>query len=96
MIDTYVRMIRLWYIYLPEQRKQIFSKLERQVMRALNMKEGDTQRQTKPVFDLYRDSLEDVMDSDIDDEVPGRNNPLRPSKRSASALQPERAVALLS
>ena len=55
-------------------------------MRALNMREGDTQRQTEPVFDPYRDSLEDVMDSNIDDGVPGRNNSLQPSKCSAPAL----------
>ena len=65
-------------------------------MRALNMREGDTQGQTEPVFDPYRDSLEDVMDSNVDNGVPGRNNPLRPSKPSAPALRPERAVPLLS
>ena len=65
-------------------------------MRTLNLREGDTQGQTKPVFDPYRDSLEDVINSDVDDGVPGRNNPLQPSKPSTPALQPERAVPLLS
>ena len=65
-------------------------------MRALNMREWNTQRQTEPVFDLYRDSLEDVINSNIDDGVPGRNNPLPPSKSSAPALWSERAVPLLS
>lgn len=46
-------------------------------MRALNMREGDTQRQTELVFDLYKDNLEDIMDSNIDDGVSGRNNSLR-------------------
>ena len=55
-------------------------------MRALNMREGDNQGQINPVFDPYRNSLENVMDSDIDNGVPGRNNPLRPSKSSAPAL----------
>ena len=86
MIDTYIRTIKLWYIYLPERRKQIFSKLKLQVIRALNMRKGDTQGQIEPVFDPYRDSLEDVMDSNVDKGVPGRNNPLRPSKPSAPAL----------
>ena len=96
MIDMYVWTIKLWYVYLPEQRKQILLKLKRQVMHALNMREGDTQGQTEPVFDPYRDSLEDVIDSDVDDGVPGKNNPLQPSKPSAPALQPERAIPLLS
>ena len=96
MIDTYTRTIKLWYVYLPEQRNQIFLKLKRQVILALNVRERDTQGQTEPVFDPYRDSLEDVMDSNVDNGVPGRNNPLRPSKPSAPALRPERAVPLLS
>ena len=96
MIDTYVRTIKLWYFYLPKQRKQIFSKLKRQVIRALNMREGDTQGQTEPMFDPYRDSLKDVMDSNINDGVPGRNNSLQPSKSNAPALQLERAVPRLS
>ena len=96
MIDTYVQTIKLWYVYSLERRKQILSKLKRQVMRALNMREKDTQGQTEPVFDPYKDSLEDVMDSNVDDGVPSRNNPLRPSKPSAPALQPGRAVSLLS
>lgn len=28
----------------------------------------------KPVFDLYKDSLEDVIDNNIDDGLSGRNN----------------------
>ena len=60
------------------------------------MREADSQEQTEPVFDPYRDSLKNVMDSNVDDGVPGRNNPLQPSKPSAPALQPERAVPLLS
>lgn len=55
-------------------------------MRTLNIREGDTQGQTKPIFDLYKYSLEAVMDSDIDDRVPGKNNPLQPSTPSALAF----------
>lgn len=50
------------------------------------MKKRDIQRQTELVFNLYRDSLEDVIDSNIDDELPSRNNHLWPSKLSAPAL----------
>ena len=96
MIDTYARMIKLWYVYLPKQRKQILSKLKRQVMRALNMREGDTQGQTEPVFDLERNSLKDVIDSDVDDGVSGRSNPLRLLKPSAPALRLERVIPFLS
>lgn len=60
------------------------------------MKERDIQRQTELVFNLYRDSLEDVMDSDIDDELLGKNNNLRPSKPSTPAVWPGKAVPLLS
>ncbi len=45
------------------------SKLKRQVMRALNIKAEDTQGQTEPVHDLYKDSLDNVLDSDINDTV---------------------------
>ena len=96
MIDTYVQTIKLWYAYLLEQRKQIFSKLKRPILCALNMKEKNTQGQIGPLFDLYRDSQEDVMDSNIDDWLTGRNNLLQPSKLSTPALWPERAVLLLS
>ena len=96
MIDKYIWTIKLWYAYLLKQRKQIFSKFKRQVICALNMKEKDTQRQTEPVFDLYRDSLEDVMDSNIDDRLLGENNYLRLSKPSTLILWPEKAVLLLS
>ena len=41
-MDTYVWTIKLWYVYTPEQKMQILSKLKRQVMRALNMRERDT------------------------------------------------------
>ena len=50
----------------------------------------------EPVFDLYRDSLEDIIDSNIDDGLPNRNNHLWPSKPSTPALQPRKAVLLLS
>ncbi len=74
MIDKYVRIPRLWYDYKMERGQQILSKLKRQVMRALNIKAGDTQGQTEPVHDLYQDSLDDVLDSNIDDTVASKIN----------------------
>lgn len=38
-------------------------------MHALNIKEKNTQRQTKPVFNLYKDSLEDIIDSNVNNRV---------------------------
>ena len=38
-------------------------------MRALNIKVGDTQGQTEPVYNPYKDSLNNVLDSDIDNIV---------------------------
>ena len=52
-------------------------------MHTLNMREGDMQGQIEPLFDLYRDRLEDVIDNDVDDGVHGRNNPLQLLKPSA-------------
>ena len=34
----------------------------------------------EPVFDLCKDNLEDVMDSNIDDELTSKNNHLQLSK----------------
>ena len=48
------------------------------------------------MFDLDKDNLEDVIDSNIDNRLPGRNNHLCSSKLSISALQPGKAVLLLS
>ena len=67
--DIYVWILRLWYNYKVEQRQQIISKLRRQVMRALNIKVGDILRQTKPVHNPYKDSLDEVLDSNINDIV---------------------------
>lgn len=55
-------------------------------MRALNMKEEDTQGQTKPMFHIHKNNLEDVMDNNIDDILFSRNNYLRLSKLSVPAL----------
>lgn len=43
-------------------------------MRALNIREEDTQGQTKPISDLFRDNLKDVINSNINDQVLSRNN----------------------
>lgn len=60
------------------------------------MRERDTKGQTEPVFDLYKDNLEDVIDSYINDGVLDRNNSLQLSKPSASALWLEKLISLLS
>lgn len=59
------------------------------------MREDDTQTQTELVFDSYSDSLEDIIDSDIDDGIPEKNNPLQLSNSSALALRLEKALLLL-
>ena len=58
-------------------------------MQALNIKVGDTPGQTEPVHDLYKDSLDDVLDSNIDDTVASKidTNPY-PLRQTASATQP--------
>ena len=71
---------------MPKQKKQILSKLRWHVIHALNMRKEDTQEQTEPMFDPYKDGLEDVINSNIDDRVPGKNNPLQPSKSNTSTL----------
>lgn len=38
------------------------------------------------MFNLYKDSLEEVIDSNIDDGVLGKNNSLQPLKLRVSAL----------
>ena len=43
-------------------------------MRVLKIKEKDTQEQTELVFNSYRDCLEDVMDSNINNGLAGKNN----------------------
>ena len=45
------------------------SKLRQQVMRALNNKVGDTSRQTEPIHALWKNSLDDVLDSNINNIV---------------------------
>lgn len=51
MIDTYLRTLKMWYKYEVERKRQILSKLKRQVMRAFNIREEDTQGQTELVFE---------------------------------------------
>lgn len=45
------------------------SKLKQQVIQALNIKTKDIQRQTELVHDSYKNSLDNVIDSNIDDIV---------------------------
>ncbi len=85
----YIRTLRLWYDYKLEQRQQIVAKLKRQVMRAFNITVGDTQGQTEPIHNPYKDSLDDILDSDIDDimakTIYTKPGPLR---QDASITQP--------
>ncbi len=57
-------------------------------MRALNIKAENTQGQMEPVHDPYKDSLDDVLDIDIDDTVAGTINTNPYSlRRTTSATQ---------
>ncbi len=89
MIDTYLQTLRLWYDYKVERRQQIISKLKRQVMRAMNIKARDSLGQTEPVHDPYKDSQDDVLDSNINDTVASTidTNPSS-SRRTTSLIQP--------
>lgn len=55
-------------------------------MRTLNIRERDTQGQIQPVFDPYRNSLDNVIDNNIDDEILDRNNLPRPTKPNTSVF----------
>ena len=63
-------------------------------MHTLNIRKKDTSGQIELVFNLYRNILKDVMDSNINNKVFGRNNLLQLSKPSAPTLRLERAVLL--
>ena len=41
-------------------------------MSAVNIKVGDTQGQTEPVYNPYKDSLDDFLDSNINDTMSSR------------------------
>lgn len=43
-------------------------------MNILNIRKKDIQGQTELTFDFYSDNLNNVMDSNIDDRISGRNN----------------------
>lgn len=47
------------------------------------------------IFDLYKDSLKDVIDSNIDDRIPDKNNSLQLLKPRISAFWPKKAILLL-
>lgn len=40
----------------------------------LNMRKRDTQKKLELMFNFYKDSLEDIMDININDEVLNKNN----------------------
>lgn len=92
IIDTYVKTIKLYYVYLPEQKKHILLKFKQGVVHALNIRVKNISKQTKPVFDSYKDNLEDMIDNNIDNRVPSKNNFLWPLKLSAPAFQLKRAI----
>lgn len=66
----YIRTLQIWYNYKLEQRQQIITKLKYQVMRVFNIKVGNTQGQTKLVHNPYKDSLNNILDSNIEDIGP--------------------------
>lgn len=45
------------------------SKLKRQVIRALNIKIMDIQWQIKLIYDFYKGSLDNILDSNIGDQT---------------------------
>ncbi len=57
-------------------------------MRALNITVGDTQRQIEPVHNPYKDSLDNILDSDIDN-IMAKTVYIKPGplKQSASITQ---------
>lgn len=38
------------------------------------MRKRNIQEQIKPVFDFYKNNLEDIMNSNINDRIPDKNN----------------------
>lgn len=44
------------------------------------------------MFDSYKNSLKDVIDSNINDEIPSKNNSLKPSKSSVLAFWSKKAI----
>lgn len=46
---------------------------KRQVISALNIKIKNTQIQTKPVYDFYKNSLDNVMNNNIDEIIDNTN-----------------------
>lgn len=48
------------------------------------------------MFDLYKDSLENIIDNNIDNKVSGRNNLLQLLKLKVTAFWLEKAILLLS
>lgn len=94
--DMYVYTIKLWYIYLPKWKKQIFSKFKEYIIPASNIREKNIQGQTKSLFNLYKDSLKDMIDNNIDNRISDKNNFLLPSKPSILAFQIKKAILFLS
>lgn len=65
MIDTYIQTLWLWYDHKQKWREQIIAKLKYQVMCTFNIRVGNTQSQIKLVHNLYKDSLDYILDSNI-------------------------------
>ena len=67
------------------------SKLRQQAMCALNIKVEDILGQTEPVHDLFKNSCDDVLDSNINDIVASTIN-MNPCllRQTISALNQER------
>lgn len=54
---------------IQKKKQLIMSNFKQQVIAALNIKVGDIKKQIKPVWDLNKDSFDDVLDSNIYDIV---------------------------
>lgn len=65
-------------------------------MHALNIRKKDTKEQIKLVFDCYRNSVENVIDNNIDNEIFGKNNLLQLTKLKPPAFSLKKAIPLLS
>lgn len=82
----YIQKIKLRYIFMLGQKKLILLKFKQQIMHSLNMSKNNIKRQIKLIFDLYKDNLKDVIDSNTNDKILGKNISLETFKLSALAF----------
>lgn len=96
MIDAYVLMVKLWYVYLLEKKNQNFLKLNCSVIHALKIRKKDNKGQIEPGFDSYKKSLKNIMNSNIDNKIPSRSNLLRLFELNALVWRLKRAILQLT